>query len=118
MRPAVFDEQVELLTGEHFFPWVFEDYSALAPARATAHELAAREWPRLYDPDVLAANTVPTAAAIYTEDLYVERVFSEQTVASTPNLHGWVTSEYDHNGLRVDGERILGRLIDLVRGRA
>jgi hypothetical protein len=29
-----------------------------------------------------------------------------------------VTSEYDHNGLRVDGDRILGRLIDLVRGRA
>jgi hypothetical protein len=29
-----------------------------------------------------------------------------------------VTSEYDHNGLRIDGERILGRLIDLVRGRA
>ena len=39
-------------------------------------------------------------------------------MASTPNLHGWVTSEYDHNGVRVDGERILGRLIDLVRGRA
>ena len=29
-----------------------------------------------------------------------------------------MTSEYDHNGLRADGERILGRLIDLVRGRA
>ena len=68
--------------------------------------------------DVLAANTVPTAAAIYTEDLYVEREFSEETAAMVPNLHAWVTSEYDHNGLRADGERILGRLIDLVRGRA
>jgi len=29
-----------------------------------------------------------------------------------------VTSEYDHNGLRADGERILGRLLDLARGRA
>jgi hypothetical protein len=29
-----------------------------------------------------------------------------------------VTSEYEHNGLRVDGDRILGRLIDLARGRA
>jgi len=29
-----------------------------------------------------------------------------------------VTSEYDHNGLRADGDRILGRLIDLARGRA
>jgi hypothetical protein len=29
-----------------------------------------------------------------------------------------VTSEYGHNGLRADGERILSRLIDLARGRA
>ena len=63
-------------------------------------------------------NTVPTAATIYTEDLYVERAFAEETAAAVPNFHAWVTSEYDHNGLRVDGERILGRLIDLVRGRA
>jgi hypothetical protein len=118
MRPAIFDEQPELFTGEHIFPWLFEDYGALAPARVVAHELASTKWPRLYDPAVLARNEVPAAAAIYTEDLYVERAFSEATVASTPNLHGWVTSEYDHNGVRVDGERILGRLIDLVRGRA
>jgi hypothetical protein len=67
---------------------------------------------------VLAANTVPTAATIYTEDLYVERRFAEATAASVPNLRAWVTSEFDHNGLRVDGERIIGRLLDLVRGRA
>jgi hypothetical protein len=29
-----------------------------------------------------------------------------------------VTSEYEHNGLRADGGRILTRLIDLARGRA
>ena len=29
-----------------------------------------------------------------------------------------MTNEYEHNGLRVDGERILGRLIDLARGNA
>ena len=118
MRPDVFDEQAELFTGEHIFPWMFEEYGALAPGREAAEALALHEWTRLYDPEVLAANTVPTAAAIYTEDPYVERALSEQTVAATPNLHGWVTSEYDHNGLRVDGERVLGRLIDLVRGRA
>ena len=36
---------------------------------------------------------------------------------SSAALRAWVTSEYDHNGLRADGERILGRLIDLARGR-
>jgi hypothetical protein len=92
---------------------------ALRPLRETAQSLAEeRGWPPLYDPERLARNEVPVAAAIYTEDLYVERVFSEETAAWVPNLQGWVTSEYDHNGLRADGERILGRLIDLVRGRA
>jgi pimeloyl-ACP methyl ester carboxylesterase len=105
-------------TAEHVYPWMFEEYGALAPMRDAAEQLARHEWPRLYDPDVLAANAVPVASAIYTEDLYVERAFSEETAALVPNLHAWVTSEYDHNGLRSDGERILNRLIDLVRGRA
>jgi hypothetical protein len=118
MRPAEFDEHPEWFSGEHILPFLFEDYGALAPARDVAHELAAHTWPRLYDPEVLRANPVPVAAAIYTEDLYVERRFSEETVASTPNVRGWVTSEYDHNGLRADGERILDHLLDLVRGRA
>ena len=83
-----------------------------------ANELAAHEWPRLYDEDVLRANTVPVAAAIYTEDLYVERRFSEETAALVPGMRAWVTSEYDHNGLRADGDRILSRLIDLARGLA
>jgi pimeloyl-ACP methyl ester carboxylesterase len=116
--PAAFRADPTLLTGEHVFPWLFEDYGALAPLREAAEILAAHEWPRLYDPDRLAENTVPAAAAIYTEDPYVERVFSEETAGAIRGLRPWVTSEYDHNGLRVDGDRILGRLIDLARGRA
>jgi hypothetical protein len=99
----------EYLTGEHILPWMFEG--------ELAETLAQHEWPRLYDPDVLRANEVPVAATIYTEDLYVERRFAEETAAMMPNFRAWVTSEYDHNGLRVDGERILTRLLDLVRGR-
>ena len=118
VMPDMYRETPELFTGEHVYPWMFEDYGALRPLREAADLLAAHEWPRLYDPDRLARNEVPVAAAIYTEDPYVERSFSEETVAATPGLRAWVTSEYDHNGLRADGERILGRLLDLVRGRA
>jgi pimeloyl-ACP methyl ester carboxylesterase len=117
-RPAEFDEHPEWFSGEHILPWLFEDYAALAPARDVAHELAAFEWPRLYDEAVLRANTVPVAAAIYTEDPYVERRFSEETAALVGGMRAWVTSEYDHNGVRADGDRVLGRLLDLVRGRA
>jgi hypothetical protein len=40
-----------------------------------------------------------------------------ETAASIRRLRPWVTNEYEHNGLRADGERVLGRLIDLVKGR-
>jgi pimeloyl-ACP methyl ester carboxylesterase len=116
--PDVYRETPELFFGEHVFSWMYEDYGALAPLRGAAEILAAHEWPRLYDDDQLAANEVPVAAAIYAEDPYVPREFSEESAARTRGLRAWITNEYDHNGLRVDGERILARLIDLARGRA
>ena len=67
---------------------------------------------------MLRHNEVPVAAAIYVDDPYVERTFAEETAAADPGLRPWVTNEYEHNGLRVAGGRILGRLLDLTRGRA
>jgi pimeloyl-ACP methyl ester carboxylesterase len=116
--PAEYATTPELFFGEHVFPWMFEEYGGLRPLREAAELLAERAWPRLYDEDRLRQNVVPAAAAIYTEDPYVERAFSEETAAAIPALRPWVTSEYDHNGLRADGGRVLGRLVDLTRGRA
>jgi pimeloyl-ACP methyl ester carboxylesterase len=118
VMPPTYAEDPTLLTGEHVYPWMFEELGALVPLREAAELLATHEWPRLYDASLLAANEVPAAAVIYTEDIYVERRFSEETAAAVGGLRPWVTSEYEHNGLRVDGGRILDRLIDLVRGRA
>jgi pimeloyl-ACP methyl ester carboxylesterase len=111
-------EGSEAFTAEHVFPWMFEDYGALRPHRAAAELLAEHPWPRLYDGDRLARNEIPVAATIYVNDLYVERAFAEETAAAVRGLRAWITDEYEHNGLRADGERVLGRLIDLVRGRA
>jgi pimeloyl-ACP methyl ester carboxylesterase len=118
LLPAAYEREAELFTGEHVFPWIFEDYGALAPLREAAELLAEHPWPALYDEERLRANEVPVAAAIYAEDPYVERALSERTAAHVPELRAWLTSEYDHNGLRADGDRILGRLLDLARGRA
>lgn len=104
------------LTGEHIFPWMF-DSPSIAPLRDAAELIAARDWPRLYDPAALAQSEVPAAAIVYSEDVYVERAFSEITAGTVPGLRLWLTSEYDHDGLRKDGERVLGRLLDLTRGR-
>ena len=118
LLPPEYSEQPELLTGEHIYPWMFEELGGLGGVRDAAHLLAEHDWPRLYDPERLAANEVPAAALIYAEDPYVERRFSEETAARVRGLRPWLTNEFEHNGLRVEGERILGRLIDLARNRA
>src|SRR4051794_23591168 len=115
--PPQYLEDPTLFTGEHVFGSFIEDDSGLAPLRDAAELLAGREWPRLYDADVLASVDVPCAAAIYAEDPYVDRVFSEETAAILPPMRPWVTNEYQHNGLRAGGEHILDRLIGLARGR-
>jgi len=117
VRPPDYDDP-ELFFGEHIFPWMLDDYGALAPLREAADLLAERTWPRLYDRARLAVNEVPAAALIYANDPYVPRLFSEQTAAQIGGLRTWVTNEYEHNGLRADGERILDRLLDLARGLA
>lgn len=116
LPPEVVEES--FFTAEHVFPWMFEDYAALRPHREAANILAEHAWPKLYDADRLARNEVPVAATIYTNDLYVERAFAEETAAAIPNLRPWITNEYEHSALRSDGERVLDRLIDLARGRA
>ena len=84
----VFPEDVRddptFLTGEHVYPWMIEEYGALEPLAEAAQILAEHEWPTLYDVERLAANEVPAAAAIYAEDMYVPREFSEETAARHP----------------------------------
>jgi pimeloyl-ACP methyl ester carboxylesterase len=117
VMPDEYVDDVTLFTGEHVFPWSFSDDSELAPLAEAADLLAEHEWPRLYDPESLSSCDVPAAAAIYAEDAYVDRVFSEETAALVPTLRPWVTNEYEHNALRADGARVLDRLIGLARGR-
>jgi pimeloyl-ACP methyl ester carboxylesterase len=114
--PDEIREDETLFTGEHVFPWMFEDYGALRPLAEAAEILAKYEWPQLYDAERLSRNDVPAAAAIYAEDMYVERAYSEETAAAIRGLRPWITNEYEHDGLRADGTRVLGRLIDMGRG--
>ena len=59
---------------------------------------------------------MPVAAAVYYDDMYVHREFSEATAQIVPNMKLWVTNEYEHNGLRADGEAIVDRLLKMARG--
>jgi pimeloyl-ACP methyl ester carboxylesterase len=105
-------------TAEHIFRWMWDDYSSLHSHREAAAILAEHKWPHLYDTAQLIRNEVPVAATIYVHDLYVEQRFAVDTAAQVRGLRTWETDEFEHSGLRSDGERVLGRLIDLARGRA
>jgi proline iminopeptidase len=107
-----------LLTGEAFFPWAFLQVVALRPFQAVADELAVRtSWPVLYDEARLAANEVPLAAIQYYDDPYVDLGLALDTASRVGNAQVWVTNEYLHDGLRMHGDVILPRLIDLAAGR-
>ncbi|MGA8457830.1 MAG: alpha/beta fold hydrolase [Streptosporangiaceae bacterium] len=107
-----------LFTGEMIYPWMIENDPVLAPLAEAAEILAQRVWPPLYDADRLRANEVPAAAAVYYDDMYVPREFSVPTARSIRGLRPWITNEYEHDGLRVSGGKVLDRLIAMVRGNA
>lgn len=99
-------------TGEMVYPWMFEESVTLAPLRETAELLAQRtDWPALYDVAALERNEVPVVAALYHDDAYVPRRLSLETARRVPHVEAWVTNEYQHDGLRADGARLLGELL-------
>jgi pimeloyl-ACP methyl ester carboxylesterase len=106
-----------LFTGEMIYPWMFDTYPQLQPLKQAADILAKDDtWPMLYDVEKLGRNRVPVAAAVYVDDMYVPREFSEETALRVPNLKLWITNQYQHNGLRADGEAVVDRLLQMVRG--
>jgi len=114
----VTDDKPMLFTGEMVYPWMFDEYRYLRPLKGAAEILATYNgWPRLYDKSVLLSNSVPCAAVIYYNDMYVERTLSEETARNIRGIKLWVTSEYEHDGLRADGEKVLGRLLDMLHGK-
>ncbi|MFJ4781837.1 alpha/beta fold hydrolase [Streptomyces sp. NPDC088794] len=105
-----------LFTGETIHPWMFDNDPALRPLRETAELLAARtDWTPLYDPARLAANEVPVAAAVYHDDMYVDATHSLETARAIRGLRTWVTDEFEHDGVRAGGPRVLDRLLALTR---
>jgi len=106
-----------LFTGEMIYPWMFELFNNLKPLQEAAQLLAEKQdWSNLYDLEVLRNNQVPVAAAIYSEDMYVEMQYSLETAARINKLKYWLTSEFEHNGIRMDGDKVLSKLIDLNKG--
>jgi len=107
-----------LLTGEHVFPWMAEDYAWLRPLGPAAEILAQKaDWGPLYDPAVLGGPDGPPVAALVSyEDIYVERAFSEATAAMLGGrARLWITNEFQHSGLR-DDPSVFEKLLAMSKG--
>lgn len=109
-------EDPTLLGGEHLHRSLFAQSSELSPYAEVADVLAEHPWDQLYFPDRLAQADVPVAAAVYAHDVFVPLVYSLETATLLPDCRTWVTSEYEHNGLRVD-PAVLDHLLGLLSGR-
>ena len=100
-----------LFTGEMLFPWMLDTYKTLKPFKEASEILAKKQdWPTLYDRKRLRNNKVPVTAAVYTNDMYVDRDFSLKTAQNIKGINVWETKEFEHNGLRSNGEYIIDKL--------
>lgn len=103
-------------TGEMVSPCMMNDYAELRSLKDCAEILAQKDdWCDLYDLDQLAKNEVPVSAISYYEDMYVPIEWSRETALHIPRFAQWVTNEWEHNGISLDGEKIMGRLLTMLK---
>jgi pimeloyl-ACP methyl ester carboxylesterase len=102
------------LTGEMIFPATVASDPALRDLSPVAALIADRAWEEpLYSPSRLSACTVPVAARLYTQDMFVDVDLSRATAAMTGTAPGArpVTVIEDaihhHDGLRRAGGDVL-----------
>ncbi len=100
------------LTGEHIYPWFFDEMPELKPLKEAAFVLAEKtDWPALYNFEVLKANQVPVAAAVYPQDMYVPYEYSREDLNLVGNLKIVEFPEDHHNALRAKGPEVLDCLL-------
>ena len=103
-------------TGEMLYPWMLDDYKSLRPFKKAACILAKKQnWPLLYDEEKLKKNRVPISAAVYTNDMYVDREFSMELADIIPNMIVWETEFFEHNALRSNGKKVLDLLFARIK---
>lgn len=96
------------LTGEHIFPFQFDEDPALRPFKEAAHELARIEtWPNLYAGLTRASSA---AAVVYTDDVFVPREYSLET-AQLIGAQVHETASWQHDGLRRHGRDVVALLM-------
>lgn len=109
--PASASKEAYYLTGEHMFPWLFEEDPALAPFAAAAQHLAAHQWSSApYHLDTLRALDTPIAATMYADDIFVPLVLSQASAAELRNVRPHITNQWQHDGIRHAGAQLFATM--------
>lgn len=102
------NDQPVYFTGEMIYPFMFETYPELIKLRTVGHMLAAdNDWPKLYDEEQLKKNEVPTYAAVYVDDMYVDYDLSMETARTIKGCKPFVTNSMYHNGIGAKTDSVL-----------
>lgn len=104
-----------LLTGEMCFDWYAPLDPALRPmSRAIELIAQATDWDALYDLQQLGQNTVPVAALVYTDDVFVDRDLSVQAAEQVAKLQVWESDQWHHDGIAEAGTEIFQKLHEMI----
>ncbi len=104
-------------SGEHVFAWQAAEDSALAGLEEAVDLLAQQEnFPPLYDLEVLAHNTVPVVAWIYTPDMFVPAELSLETAQQINGLIPLISTKFHHDALRTESDTIMNELLKTLKG--
>ncbi|MCJ1251438.1 hypothetical protein MMC30_008671 [Trapelia coarctata] len=93
---------------------MFTDFDELKPLYKTADLVnQISDWPDLYDEERLANNTVPTYAAVYFDDLYVDFDFSMDTAQKIKGCKTFVTNAMYHDAVGSKADEVVRELFKL-----
>lgn len=101
-------EEPVFFTGEMIYPFMFECYPELKKLKTIGHMLAEeKDWPALYDVEQLKKNEVPTYAAVYLDDMYVDFDLSMETARTIKGCKPFVTNSMYHNAIGAKTDDVL-----------
>ncbi|KAF3049238.1 hypothetical protein E8E11_008090 [Didymella keratinophila] len=95
-------------TGEMIYPFMFDCYPELAKMKKVGQLLAEeKDWSPLYDTEQLKKNNVPTYAAVYHDDMYVDFDLSMETANTINGCKPFVTNSMYHNAIGAKTDDVL-----------
>ncbi|UBI06221.1 alpha/beta hydrolase [Corynebacterium falsenii] len=103
------------LTGEHIYPWQFQEDPALHAFAESAEALAQWQWSSSpYDTDVLAERAPVGAGVVYLDDAFVPFERSRVAASKYRDMRIHVTNALQHDGIRTDGAELFRTLREKV----